>query len=108
MKNTETSPKSPAKPKRTPRPDVVPPDRGVVDERAFLKGARSDDPVVEEMGEETVRAMTSGEDETRTQRGDEAAPDLEAQIDGSTELQDDDLEDIAAGDPLRSSPPKRL
>lgn len=108
MKNTETSPESPAKPKRTPRPAVVPPDRGVEDERAFLKGARSDDPVVEEMGEEAVRAMTSGEDETVAEQRDGAAPNLNVQIDAAIELEENDLEEMVTGEFSRAEPPRRI
>lgn len=46
-------------------------DRQAVQERAFLKGTRSKDDVAEEMGEDAVRALTSAEDETDAERGDE-------------------------------------
>lgn len=83
------------------------PERASAPERAFLSGPRSADALAEEMGEEAVRAMTSGEDETRTQLGDAAvssAPfaDLE-----EIELDEVDLEEIVSGEYPRPSPPSR-
>ena len=45
-------------------------DRHAVHERTFVNAPRSTDAVAEEMGENAVRAFTSGEDETEAERGD--------------------------------------
>ena len=71
---------------RSPRPDVVPPDRGIPRDRAFVNDFSSDDPLAEEMGEESVRAMTSGEDETLAEGRDGVAPNLDLPIDETETL----------------------
>ena len=63
--------------KRAPTHTQPPPeaavlrDRHAVHERTFVEGSRSKDAIAEEMGEEAVRALTSAEDETDAERGDE-------------------------------------
>lgn len=55
-----------------PRPEAAElRDRHAVHERTFVDGPRSTDAVAEEMGENAVRAFTSGEDETEAERGDD-------------------------------------
>jgi len=106
MKNTVLSPKLPIK--RTPRPAVVPPDRGVAPERTFVNGGHSSDPLAEEMGEEAVRAMTSGEDETVAQQRDGLAPNLNVQIDEAIELEETDFEEMVTGEFSRADRPNRV
>lgn len=65
---SETSPLNTSRP---PLEAAVLRDRHALHERTFVDGSRSKDAVAEEMGEDAVRALTSGEDETEAERGDE-------------------------------------
>ncbi len=91
----------------SPRSLAAHPERAAEPERAFLRGPRSADAAVEEMGEDAVRAMTSGEDETRAQLGDAAMPSAQFADLEEIELDDIDLEEIVSGEYPRPSPPSR-
>jgi hypothetical protein len=80
-------------------------DRAAPHERAFVDGKRSSDPLAEEMAEDAVRAMTSGEDETAAERGDAASPGLQALVGRDAAITEDDPDELTTGEFERARPP---
>lgn len=73
-------------------------DRAAPHERTFVDGRRSSDPLAEEMAEDAVRAITSGEDETAAERGDAALPGLDALIGSDAAITADDPDEVQTGE----------
>lgn len=99
----ETS--TPEAPKAVPPESSVLRDRAAPHERAFVDGKRSSDPLAEEMAEDAVRAMTSGEDETAAERGDAVNPALKNLVGSDAAITEDDPDEMTTGEFDRAQQP---